>query len=183
MSLLTMYGGLWTRREAAHLLRRTCFGATPAQIQQAVTDGLSGTVTKLFTALPPPAHPIDPDTGVSYITGPIDPLKNNGAYNRYTKAWWADLMVSGPISIREKLTLFWHGHFTTGAQEERRASLMWQQNELHRRMAAGNFREYVRQISRDPAMLDYLNNTQNRKQKPNENYARELLELHTMDAF
>ena len=83
-------------------------------------------------------------------------------------------------SLQEKLTLFWHGHFTTSAKDEKVATLVWNQNELHRRMAAGNFREYVKAISRDPAMLDYLNNTQNNKQHPNENYARELMELFTL---
>lgn len=94
--------------------------------------------------------------------------------------WWMNRMVRGQYPLQEKLTLFWHGHFTTSAKDEKVATLIWNQNELHRRMAAGNFREYVRQISRDPAMLDYLNNTQNKKQHPNENYARELMELFTL---
>src|SRR5690606_5202151 len=98
------------------------------------------------------------------------------AINR-TIHWWLNRMAHGPHPLQEKLTLFWHGHFTTSAQDERSAWLMWQQNELLRRTAGGNFIEFVRQISRDPAMLDYLNNQQNRKRSPHENYARELLEL------
>ena len=97
-----------------------------------------------------------------------------------TIGWWLKRMVDGPYPLQEKLTLFWHGHFTTSARDERSAWLMWQQNELLRRQGAGNFREFVRQISRDPAMLDYLNNSQNRKKSPNENYARELMELFTL---
>ncbi|MGH7179860.1 MAG: DUF1800 domain-containing protein [Tepidisphaeraceae bacterium] len=97
-----------------------------------------------------------------------------------TMAWWLRRMAYGPHPLQEKLTLFWHGHFTTSAKDEKAASLIWKQNELLRRMSAGNFREFVRQISRDPAMLDYLNNTQNRKAHPNENYARELMELFTL---
>jgi uncharacterized protein (DUF1800 family) len=89
-------------------------------------------------------------------------------------------MANGPYPLQEKLTLFWHGHFTTSAKDERGALLIWTQNELLRRNVAGNFRENVRQISRDPAMLDYLNNQQNRKAHPNENYARELMELFTL---
>src|SRR2546423_3161301 len=97
-----------------------------------------------------------------------------------TVAWWMNRFVKGPHALQEKLTLFWHGHFTTSARDERWALLIWKQNELLRRQGAGNFREFVRQISRDPAMLDYLNNQQNRKQHPNENYARELMELFTL---
>jgi uncharacterized protein (DUF1800 family) len=97
-----------------------------------------------------------------------------------TAAWWLKRMANGPTPLQEKLTLFWHGHFTTSAKDERAALLMWNQNELLRRSAASNFREFVRQISRNPAMLDYLNNQQNRKAHPNENYARELMELFTL---
>jgi uncharacterized protein (DUF1800 family) len=97
-----------------------------------------------------------------------------------TVAWWMRRMVDGPYPLQEKLTLFWHGHFVTSDKDERSASLMWKQNELLRKNAVGNFRTFVREISRDPAMLDYLNNTQNRKAHPNENYARELMELFTL---
>jgi uncharacterized protein (DUF1800 family) len=89
-------------------------------------------------------------------------------------------MAVGPFPAQEKLTLFWHGHFTTSARDERSAWLMWQQNETLRRNAGGNFERFVKRISRDPAMLDYLNNQQNRKGQPNENYARELMELFTL---
>ncbi|HEY8665168.1 MAG TPA: DUF1800 domain-containing protein [Tepidisphaeraceae bacterium] len=97
-----------------------------------------------------------------------------------TGAWWLKRMATGPHPLQEKLTLFWHGHFTSSAKDERLAMLMWNQNELLRTHAAGNFRDFVRAISRDPAMLDYLNNQQNRKEHPNENYARELMELFTL---
>ena len=97
-----------------------------------------------------------------------------------TGSWWVRRMAEGPYPLQEKLTLFWHGHFTTSARDERSALLLWEQNELLRRQAAGNFGQFVLDISRDPAMLDYLNNNQNRKQHPNENYARELMELFTL---
>jgi uncharacterized protein (DUF1800 family) len=97
-----------------------------------------------------------------------------------TADWWMKRMAGGKYPLQEKLTLFWHGHFATSAKDERSAILMWQQNELLRKHAAGNFRSFVKLISRDAAMLDYLNNTQNHKKKPNENYARELMELFTL---
>jgi hypothetical protein len=97
-----------------------------------------------------------------------------------TAAWWVRRMGQGAYPLQEKLTLFWHGHFTTSARDERSVALLWEQNELLRRMAAGNFGKFVVEISRNPAMLDYLNNNQNKKQHPNENYARELMELFTL---
>ncbi len=99
---------------------------------------------------------------------------------RTTVAWWLRRMAYGPHPLQEKLALFWHGHFTTSDKDERQASLMWNQNELLRANAAGNFRTFVKSVSRNPAMLDYLNNNSNRKQHPNENYARELMELFTL---
>ena len=97
-----------------------------------------------------------------------------------TSRWWLNRMATGPFPLQEKLTLFWHGHFTTSFRDERSAWLIWRQNELLRRMAGGNFRDFVKAVSRDPAMLQYLNNNQNRKGRPNENYARELMELFTL---
>jgi len=97
-----------------------------------------------------------------------------------TAAWWLKRMAYGPHPLQEKLALFWHGHFTSSAKDERAALLMWNQNELLRQFAAGNFHDFVMAVARDPAMLDYLNNQQNRKAHPNENFARELMELFTL---
>ena len=83
-------------------------------------------------------------------------------------------MVASPHPLVEKMTLFWHGHFTSklgGAQGD----LMLQQNQMFRRNALGNFRTLTQQVSRDPAMLQYLNGNQNYKAHPNENYGRELM--------
>jgi len=97
-----------------------------------------------------------------------------------TFGWWMKRMSGPAHPLQEKLTLFWHGHFTTSFREEKSALLVWEQNELLRKYAAGNFKELLKRISRDPAMLDYLNNNQNRKDHPNENYAREVMELFTL---
>src|SRR5208282_4374457 len=107
-------------------------------------------------------------------------VMDNGRAMVHTGYWWLQRITDGAKPMQEKLTLFWHGHFTTRARDERSAKLMWDQNELLRKMAAGNFAKMVHAISKNPAMLDYLNNTQNRKQHPNENYARELMELFTL---
>jgi uncharacterized protein (DUF1800 family) len=97
-------------------------------------------------------------------------------------AWWIEQMIATPRPLEEKLTLFWHGHFTSGYREVKSSYALYWQNELLRRHASGNFREFLNAISEDTAMVLYLNTQQNRKSKPNENYARELLELFTLGA-
>jgi uncharacterized protein (DUF1800 family) len=107
-------------------------------------------------------------------------MQGNRQALQATARWWLKRMAYGPHPLQEKLALFWHGHFTTSFRDERSAWLIWRQNELLRRKAATNFHVFVKEISRDPAMLQYLNNNQNRKGRPNENYARELMELFTL---
>ena len=92
-------------------------------------------------------------------------------------AWWAYRMLSTPAPLLEKLTLFWHGHFATSAAKVEDAKLMFAQNNLLREHALGDFGALLLEISRDPAMLVYLDSASNRKAHPNENYAREIMEL------
>lgn len=197
--------GAFDAVKAAHLLNRAGFGGTPDEITRVMELGPVRAVDWLMDFPDAPAeeqsqHDV-PD--LSSIDGyprtfaerrklfegktPEERMQLNNMLMRAnreavqaTAAWWLNRMATGPNPLQEKLTLFWHGHFTTSARDERSAWLMWQQNELLRRQAAGNFEKFVRQISRDPAMLGYLNNSQNRKQSPNENYARELMELFTL---
>lgn len=195
----------WDSVKAAHLLSRAGFGGTPDEISRVVSMGPERAVDMLMDF---PDAPVDEQgKGAGPDLSMIEGYPKNFADMRKlfqgkteeerkklrqelmqanrqavgeTMNWWMRRMASGPYPLHEKLVLFWHGHFTTSARDERAASLIWNQNELHRRMAAGNFRAYVKAISRDPAMLDYLNNSQNRKAHPNENYARELMELFTL---
>jgi uncharacterized protein (DUF1800 family) len=94
--------------------------------------------------------------------------------------WWANRMLSTKRPLEEKLTLFWHGHFATGQNKVRDARMMRRQHDMFRRLASGGFRELLVGVMRDPAMLVYLDNGENVKEHPNENFARELLELFTM---
>ena len=96
------------------------------------------------------------------------------------KIWWLDRMVRTKRPLEEKMTLFWHGLFVTSNVSVKNAYALYQQNELLRANALGNYKALTLAISKDPAMLEYLNNDQNRKAHPNENYARELMELFTM---
>jgi uncharacterized protein (DUF1800 family) len=92
-------------------------------------------------------------------------------------AWWTYVLLNSTHPLRERMTLFWHGHFATSADKVNDAGLMLDQNRLLRRHALGDFRALVQEISRDPAMLIYLDSATNRKAHANENYARELMEL------
>jgi uncharacterized protein (DUF1800 family) len=96
------------------------------------------------------------------------------------RAWWTAEMLTTASPLTEKMTLFWHNHFATSQQKVRVASLMYRQNALLRRYALGNFGALLREVSKDPAMLIYLDGAQNRKGMPNENFAREVMELFTL---
>ena len=96
------------------------------------------------------------------------------------KGWWLTEMVRTPSPLTERMTLFWHNHFTSGLQKVRSPALMYRQNVLLRRHALGNFAELLHAVSRDPAMLVYLDAATNRRGQPNENFAREVMELFTL---
>ena len=107
-------------------------------------------------------------------------LRTNMIETQRLAVWWADRMLRTPRPLQEKLTLFWHGHFATGQNKVRDYRMMMRQNALFRTQAAGNFRELLVGVMKDPAMLVYLDNGENVKKHPNENFGRELLELFTM---
>ena len=104
----------------------------------------------------------------------------NGGGVQKLRTWWIDRMVRTDRPLEEKMTLFWHGIFTSGVRDVRSAPFLAEQNKLLRRHATGNYKQLTASIVHDAAMLRYLNADQNRKGKPNENLARELMELFTM---
>jgi uncharacterized protein (DUF1800 family) len=166
--------GPWDAAAAAHLLRRAGFGATPDEIERAVKQGLDATVEGLF----------DDNRGQEdefqqtfrRISGTLVDFADAAQL----QAWWCYRMRQTRTPLREKLTLFWHGHFATSAGKVEDLHLMHRQGETLRRLAWGDFRELVLAVSRDPAMLVYLDGESNTKEHPNENYARELMELFTI---
>ena len=196
----------WDARKAAHLLRRAGFGPLPAEVDRAVAAGCDRTVDALFGFPPDPPAPAVFDD-VRAAEGQLDTtlealratkqridLKTHpelrGLYQEVGRqhgraivtlaAWWLDRMATSPAPLQEKLVLFWHGHFTSGFGDVHDAIAMFNQNQLFRRSAAGSFAGLLDGVARDPAMLRYLNNDTNRKSHPNENWARELMELFTM---
>lgn len=96
------------------------------------------------------------------------------------KSWWYREMIDTPSPFTETMTLFWHNHFTSGLRKVKSPQLLYRQNMMLRRHAAGNYRAFLHDILRDPAMLLYLDNAKSRKGQPNENLARELFELFTL---
>jgi uncharacterized protein (DUF1800 family) len=94
--------------------------------------------------------------------------------------WWIKQMMSAEDPLLEKMVLFWHNHFTTSVRDVRQARWIYNQHMTLRKNALGDFRQFLLDISRDTAMLEYLDNGRSRKEHPNENYARELMELFTM---
>ncbi len=183
------YTGAWTIQEAGHLLRRTCFGPNYQQMKDAVNDGLQATINKLFETPPPPDEPLnsyytdDPNVaiGESWINMPfVDGLEDDQyAYRHHSlRAWHFDIMMSEGVSINEKMTLFWHNHFVTGDIDEPNA--LYRYIKLLRENATGNFKQLTKDIAVDAAMLIYLNGNENIVDEPNENFAREILELFTI---
>lgn len=186
---LAPYAGPWTVREAGHLLRRTTFGPTMAQLHDAVADGLSATLGALFAPTPPPPPPVyynynnDPGAanGETWVGVPAPvpaPVGLAGARRRSLTAWQIGLMMNGGVSIHEKMVLFWHNHFVVSNINN--ALFGYQYFDILRRHALGDFRAMVEEMTIAPAMLVYLNGNENTRQAPNENYARELLELFTV---
>lgn len=158
-----------TTAEAVHLLRRSGFGAPPAEVKrltklrpvEAVQSVVSGSQGSVF------------ETQAKQIRDALVARNDANA----ASAWWLYRMLHTPDPFKEKMTLFWHGHFATSAAKVTDPKLMIAQNEILRKHCKGDFEALVKAISRDPAMLIYLDATDNRKSHPNENYARELLEL------
>lgn len=188
----------WNFATAAHLLNRAGFGGTPSEIQRLADLGLERAVSELVsfdaipdtTANPDWAKP-DPERLQKYRE-----MRNASAQEKQEmrkaeqrtqreqiqelRAWWLQRMASGPRPLQEKLTLFWHGHFATSAQKVKNAYFMWRQNDIFRRHGAGNWLTLLTEVSKDPAMLVWLDQAQSRKEHPNENFAREVMELFTL---
>ena len=159
----------WNTRLAAHLHRRAGFGATAAEIHQTQADGVDVAIEKLFEQTQ--------DETIESEMAAAARLVSSGQDSRALASWWLLRMVKTRSPFREKMTLFWHGHFATGADKVKDSRAMLRQNQLLRKHALAQFPPLVEEISQDVAMLVYLDSEENRKTRPNENYARELMEL------
>lgn len=163
-------GRPWSRRLAAHLHRRAAFGASSALLDDAINQPPATVVaTVVDAALDACNKSTQSDDFAQTVLATGDA--------RQLSAWWVYVMLATATPLVERMTLFWHGHFATSATKVTDAGLVLEQNRLLRRRALGDFRPLAQEISRDPAMLMYLDSATNRKGHPNENFARELMEL------
>lgn len=175
----------WDTLRAGHLLRRTLIGPQPSEITQALRSTPHQVVKNLLFLPTPPDPPGDWVNQDPFIRPTRAQRQLEREWMDEIRAWWMEKMVnltptSRGFSIRERMVLFWHNHFATQAIDVPRPQLMYIQNTTLRKHALGNFKTLVQDITRDPAMLYYLDGRVNQKGKPNENYARELMELFTM---
>jgi len=178
----------WSHDDAAHLLRRAGFGGTPEQIDRLHAMGKKDAVEFLLAGptSKPTTQPVFAKTdlpGFEFSKEPDDKKeaqKSKRQDLQRLRVWWLDRMCRTDRPLEEKMTLFWHGLFCSGFMEVKEADFMYQQNALFRKEAVGNYKRLAHEIVHDPAMLRYLNADQNIRGKPNENLARELMELFTM---
>src|SRR2546421_4453271 len=151
------------------LLRRTSLGYTPTHLESALSDGFSKTVDRLIET--PPAEP--PVLAAANTPGGRFPVAQ-------LQQWWIDHMFTTSTPFAERMTLFWHGHFTSDYRKAADNTFMYWQNLTWRRMAMTDLRSMLLTVTTDPAMLRYLDLATSTGQNPNENYSRELMELFTM---
>jgi len=158
--------------QVAHLLRRATFGATPSEYEQSVKDGFKKAVDRLIEtpiAEPPP------------LAGADDATQEKPIRPQELISWWLDWMLRSPTPFGERMTFFWHGHFTSDFRKVNlQTPYIYWQNLTWRRMALGNFYGMLYQVTIDPGMLRYLDLGTSTGRAPNENYSRELMELFTM---
>lgn len=193
--------------QARHLLWRAGFGGTPAQIQTLVSWGPEKSVDHLLNfdqvkwdeppsafdrdILRPPteaeraeiakARRANDEETIARLRAKRESRERDDRQQmRKVQHWWIRRMIETPRPLEEKLTLFWHGHFAASYRSVENSYHMFVQNELFRSHAAGNFGELLYAIIRDPAMLAFLNQNQSNKNKPNENLAREIMELFSL---
>lgn len=160
----------WDLAAAAHLYRRAALGADRETLELAIRRPPGDVVDELISqSSEPGSFRQSADTLARTIVG-------GGDARRLAAAWVYRLSLT-PNPMLEKATLFWHGHFATGGDKVTDPALLWQQNQLIRQHALGDFAALTHAIARDPAMLIYLDSAINRKSHPNENFARELMEL------
>lgn len=175
----------WGPAQAQHLLNRAAFGGTVAEVQAASALSREEMIGTLLAAQPLPEPPgawIN-DPYVLRGLSEAERKKRRQANREHLielLVWWITQMSTASAALREKMVVFWHGHFATEVEIVKVAQLVYRHNAMLRRNALGNFRTFLKEMWRDPAMLVYLNGVQNQKNSPNENFARELLELFTM---
>ncbi len=190
--------------EARHLLSRTSFGATPAEIRALEAQDYAAAVDRLLAGVqreamtPPPgwlgegpaelrrrqqaaqAERASAERKPGVDGKPLQIARPVQEQGRELRNWWVEEMLVTDQPLTERMVLFWHNHFTSSFIKVRYAPALFRQNALFRQQALGNFATLLKSVARDPAMLIYLDGMRSVARQPNENFARELLELFTL---
>ncbi|MBI5856213.1 MAG: DUF1800 domain-containing protein [Sphingobacteriales bacterium] len=189
------YAGPWTENEIIHLLKRTMFGAKKADVDYFKTRTVSQAVDELLNpTAPQPGPPVKeyatsttattPDSNIAQGTTWVNDINSDGTVQSQRRAsykkWWTGMLINQDRSIREKLLMFWVDHFGNETIDVGLGNWVYMQHNLLRQYVLGNFRQMVDAITKDVAMLRYLNGYLNVASAPDENYARELMELFTL---
>jgi uncharacterized protein (DUF1800 family) len=184
-----------TRSHVALLYRRAAFGLRPGELDQVSAGGYQAAVERLVAGLGAAPDPTGDQVPVPTFTPYQRPgtagtpgtraqtRARNATVTREVVAlqrWWTDRMLATSTPLREKLALFWHGHFATGVTKVRDAKLMYLQNQLFRTAGAGGFETLTQAVAKDGAMMVWLDTATDKKAHPNENFAREMMELFTL---
>jgi uncharacterized protein (DUF1800 family) len=188
----------WDLRRVGHLYRRATFGATMAELESGLKNGPEKTIARLlkggegresWTFHTPSGKkttedvPVTGSDSLHEFDRRMQPLADTIARGNdavHLRSWWLTRMLYTPHPLEEKITLFWHNHFATSNAKVQSARFMVAQYRLLRKHALGNFAKLLQEMSYDPAMLVWLDGRGSKKGNPNENYARELMELFSL---
>src|SRR2546421_1052366 len=175
-----------TRAQLAHLLRRATFGPRADEVDAAERAGFDATLANLLSgsaSAPMPALGADP---LAALPKDADRAARQAAQQAVRQQvedsvlWWLDRMVAAEHQFAEKLVFFWHGHWATSVEKVRSAAAMLRQQQTFRDLGAGDFGPFLKAMLRDPALIVWLDGQQNTRAAPNENLARESMELFTL---
>ena len=195
LSGINPYTGPWRTNEVIHLLKRTMFGAKKSDVDYFATRTMNQTVDELLNPTAPnPAPPVKeyttstqpgtPDTNIAQGTTWVNDINNDGTVQSQRRAsykkWWTGTLINQDRSIREKMVFLWIDHFGNEANDVGNANWVYMQHSILRQNVLGNFKQMIDAITKDYAMLRYLNGYLNVASAPDENYGRELLELFTL---
>jgi uncharacterized protein (DUF1800 family) len=195
LSGINQYTGAWGKNEITHLLKRTMFGAKKADVDYFSTLSMNQAVDELLTPtainpLPPvkeyatSTQPGTPDANILQGTTWVNDINSDGTVQSQRRAsykkWWTGVLINQDRSIREKMIFLWIDHFGNEAGDVGNANWIYKQHELIRQSCLGNFKQLVKDITKDVAMLRYLNGYLNTATAPDENYGRELQELFAL---
>ncbi len=167
----------WLKRRVVHLHRRAVFGACRSEIERDLTDGPAKSISRILDGSARDEGTLPDFEQRAAIIG--ESAVDSGNLDRL-RAWWVFRLLFSPDPLRERLTLMWHNHFATSNDKVKDPRLMRLQNESFRKLGMGPFGELLRTMAHDPALLIWLDAPMNKAGKPNENLAREIMELFTL---